>query len=208
MWCRCNNEVMCDTLSGVCVMCVVAMVQNIHTHSSYKLCWQWNEAYGKHSHVSLFIRYMVIVCVKVCWSGKQWFEVVQKLQPYVSCVWWCDVWLCVCDALSLFRSTKHNQTTNYTTYNERTYLIHHCSNSHSMTDWVIATIRWHEKQSHTDTWISAIESNYHWVTSKIKSFEGIESHLGLSWQGNRSKEQLTDIITKTSYFHLFNWNKN
>jgi len=106
----------------VCDVCSRNGSKHTHTHSSYKLCWQCNEAHGTQSQVSLFIRYIVIVCVKVCGSGKQWFEVIQKLQPYVWCVCWCDVWLCVCEACSLFRTTKHNQTTNNTTHNERTHL--------------------------------------------------------------------------------------
>ena len=122
MWCQYKYELMCGTLSDVCVMCVVAMGQNIDLHSSYKLCWECNEACGEHSEVCLFIRYIVDVCVKVCWSAKQWFQVVQKLWPCVWGVWWIDVWLCLFDAHSLFGSTEHDQTTNNITHNERTHL--------------------------------------------------------------------------------------
>ena len=122
MWCQYKYELMCGSLSGVCVMCVVAMDQNIHTHSSYKLCWQCNEANGEHSEVCLFVRYIVIVCVEVCWSGEQWFQVVQKLWPCVWGMWCCVVWVCLWLSRSLFRSTKHDQTTNNITHNERTHL--------------------------------------------------------------------------------------
>ena len=164
MWCQYKYELMCGTLSGVCVMCVVAMGQNIHTHIHHINCVDSAMKLMVHNHKCLYSSDILWLCVlkyvEVANNDSKWFRSYSHM---------CDVCVDVmCDcvfvrlaACSEQQNTIKRRITQHTT--KKHTFIHHCSNSHLMADWVIATIRWHEKQSHTDTWISTIESNYHWV---------------------------------------------
>ena len=142
----------------VCVWCVQSQWFKTYTHIHHINCVESAMKLMVHIHRCLYssdiLWLCVLKCVEVANNDSKWFRSYSHMCDVCGDVM-CDCVFVMLSACSDQQNTIKRRTTQHTT-KEHTF-IHHCSNSHSMIDWVIATTQWHE----------VIPTDIHWLQHKL-----------------------------------------